>query len=59
MQQNNCQRLMCLLQEEGDFLCLSGGSDTKGEHCDEGRGQWTERDDHREVCTPGHVVVFF
>lgn len=29
---------MCLLQEEGDFLCLPGGSDTEGQHCDEGRG---------------------
>lgn len=28
----------CLLQEEGDVLCLPGGSDAKGQHCDEGRG---------------------
>ena len=42
---------MCLLQEEGDLLCLPGGSDTEGQHCDEGRGQRTERDNNREVCT--------
>lgn len=29
---------MFLLQEEGDILCLPGGSDTKSQHCDEGSG---------------------
>lgn len=29
---------MCLMQEEGDLLCLPGGSDTEGQHSDEGRG---------------------
>lgn len=38
-----------VLQEEGDFLCLPGGSDTQGQHRDEGRGQRTERDHHRKV----------
>lgn len=38
-----------LLQEERDFLCLPGGSDTEGQHCDEGCCEWTERDNHREV----------
>lgn len=39
----------CLPQEEGDFLCLPGGSDTQGQHRDEGRGQRTEGDHHRKV----------
>ena len=50
---------MYLLQEEGDLLCLAGGSDTQGEHCDEGRGQWTERDNHRKVCTSVYECVMF
>lgn len=48
---------MCLLQEEGDLLCLTGGSDTEGQHCDEGRGERTERDNHGEVCTPVYVCL--
>lgn len=35
---HNSKSLMHLLQEEGDVLCLPGGSDAKGQHCDEGRG---------------------
>lgn len=42
---------LCVLQEEGILLCLPGGSDTQGQHRDEGRGQWTERNHHREVCS--------
>lgn len=41
---------MCLSQEERDFLCLPGGSDTEGEHGDEGCGQRAEGDHHRKVC---------
>lgn len=48
---------MCLLQEEGDFLCLPGGPDTEGQHCDEGCGKWTQRDNHRKVCSPVYVCV--
>lgn len=40
-----------VLQEEGDFLCLPGGSDTQGQHRNEGRGQRTEGDHHRKVCS--------
>lgn len=49
---------MCLSQEEGDLLCLSGGSDTESQHCDEGCGEWTERDDYRKVRRPVCVRVF-
>lgn len=45
-----CTYLMCLPQEERDFLCLPGGSDTEGEHCDEGCGQRAAGDHHRKVC---------
>lgn len=38
-----------ILQEEGDVLCLAGGSDAKSQHCDEGCGKWIERDNHRKV----------
>jgi len=54
LSQNNLY-IRDFLQEEGDLLCLPGGSDTQGQHGDEGRGERTERDNHRKVCTTDGV----